>query len=51
LALDTQLRTGDLVATEDGTAAYSGIRLGVGQTPDLVRSLPEGAEAQARSGR
>jgi hypothetical protein len=51
LALDTQLRTGDLVATEDGTAAYSGIRLGVGQTPDLVRSLPVSAEAQARSGR
>ena len=36
LALDDSLRRGDAVATTDGLVAYSGIRLGHDQTPDLT---------------
>ena len=35
LALDGSLRQGDTIATTDGLAAYSGIRLGHDQAPDL----------------
>ncbi|MET4484251.1 hypothetical protein ABIB66_008822 [Bradyrhizobium sp. F1.13.3] len=35
LALDP-LRSGDIVATADGAMAYSGIRLGAEQAPDLT---------------
>jgi hypothetical protein len=42
LALDGSLRPGDVVATTDGLAAYSGIRVGNDQAPDLtpVASFP-----------
>ena len=42
LALDGSLRPGDVVATTDGLAAYSGIRIGNDQAPDLtpVASFP-----------
>ena len=36
LALDGSLRQGDTIATTDGLAAYSGIRLGHDQTPDFT---------------
>ena len=32
LALDTSLRSGDVVATTDGLVAYTGVRLGAGQS-------------------
>ena len=42
LALDYSLRPGDVLATADGLVAYSGIRVGNDQTPDLtpVASFP-----------
>ena len=42
LALDGSLRPGDLVATTDGLAAYSGIRVGNDRAPDFapVASFP-----------
>ena len=42
LALDYSLRPGDVLATKDGLAAYSGIRVGNDQAPDLtpVASFP-----------
>ena len=42
LALDGSLRSGDVLATTDGLVAYSGIRVGNDQTPDLtpVASFP-----------
>jgi len=36
LALDGSLRSGDAVATADGLVAYSGIRVGNDQNPDLT---------------
>jgi hypothetical protein len=53
LALDTSLRTGDVVATTDGLVAYSGVRLGANQTPDFapVASFPGlTADVRARLG-
>ena len=42
LALDGSLRPGDVIASSDGLAAYSGIRVGNDQAPDLtpVASYP-----------
>jgi len=42
LTLDSSLRPGDLVATTDGLMAYSGVRLGNGQTAEFtpVASYP-----------
>ena len=42
LALDYSLRAGDVLATADGLVAYSGIRVGNDQAPDLtpVASFP-----------
>jgi hypothetical protein len=42
LALDGSLRPGDVLATTDGLVAYSGIRVGNDQSPDLtpVASFP-----------
>jgi hypothetical protein len=49
LALDGSLRQGDTIATTDGLAAYSGIRLGHDQTPDLTPVVaPERADMAAR---
>jgi hypothetical protein len=50
LALDGSLRPGDVVATSDGLAAYSGIRVGNDQAPDLtpVASFP-GLTAEVRA--
>lgn len=36
LAMDGSLRAGDVLATADGLAAYSGIRVGNDQAPDLT---------------
>ena len=36
LALDDSLRPGDALATTDGLVAYSGARVGNGQTPDFT---------------
>src|SRR6195256_6886444 len=36
LALDTSLRAGDVIATTNGLVAYSGIKLGAGQTPEFT---------------
>jgi Protein of unknown function (DUF2865) len=36
LAMDGSLRTGDVLATTNGLAAYSGIRVGNDQTPDFT---------------
>ena len=36
LAMDGSLRSGDALATADGLAAYSGIRVGNDQTPDFT---------------
>jgi len=36
LTLDTSLRPGDVVATSDGPVAFTGVRLGAGQTADFV---------------
>ena len=42
LALDNSLKAGDVVATSDGLVAFSGVRLGVGQSPEFtpVASFP-----------
>ncbi|WP_024509294.1 DUF2865 domain-containing protein [Bradyrhizobium sp. ARR65] len=42
LALDGSLRAGDVIATSEGLVAYSGVRLGNDQTPELtpVASYP-----------
>jgi Protein of unknown function (DUF2865) len=53
LALDTSLRAGDVVATASGLVAYTGVRLGTGQTADFtpVASWPGlTAEVRARLG-
>jgi len=53
LTLDTSLRSGDVIATTDGLVAYSGVRLGVGQTAEFtpVASFPGlTAEVRARLG-
>jgi len=53
LALDTSLRSGDIVATTDGLVAYTGVRLGAGQTAEFapVASFPGlTAEVRARLG-
>ena len=53
LALDTSLRTGDIVATTDGLVAYTGIRLGAGQAAEFtpVASYPGlTADVRARLG-
>ena len=36
LTLDTSLRSGDVVATTDGLVAYTGVRLGAGQTAEFT---------------
>ena len=53
LTLDTLLRPGDVIATTDGLVAYSGIRVGTGQTAEFtpVASYPGlTAEVRARLG-
>ena len=40
LAMDGSLRSGDALATADGLAAYSGIRVGNDQTPDFTPVAP-----------
>jgi hypothetical protein len=53
LALDTSLRSGDVVATTDGLVAYTGVRLGAGQTAEFapVSSFPGlTADVRARLG-
>ena len=53
LALDTSLRSGDVVATADGLVAYTGVRLGAGQTAEFtpVASYPGlTADVRARLG-
>src|SRR6478735_12575037 len=53
LALDTSLRSGDVIATADGLVAYTGVRLGTNQAPDFtpVASYPGlTAEVRARLG-
>jgi hypothetical protein len=53
LTLDTSLRAGDVIATTSGLVAYSGAKLGTGQTPDFtpVASYPGlTAEVRARLG-
>src|SRR5256714_3908208 len=53
LTLDTSLRSGDVVATTDGLVAYTGVRLGAGQTAEFtpVASYPGlTADVPARPG-
>jgi hypothetical protein len=53
LTLDTSLRAGDVIATTSGLVAYSGAKLGSGQTPEFtpVASYPGlTAEVRARLG-
>jgi hypothetical protein len=53
LTLDTSLRSGDVIATTDGLVAFSGVRLGTGQTAEFtpVASYPGlTAEVRARLG-
>lgn len=53
LSLDTSLRSGDVIATVNGLVAYSGIRVGNGQTAEFtpVNSYPGlNAEVRARLG-
>ena len=53
LALDTSLRSGDVVATTDGLVAYTGVRLGTDQSAEFtpVASFPGlTAEVRARLG-
>jgi hypothetical protein len=53
LTLDTTLRSGDVIATTDGLVAYSGVRLGTGQTAEFtpVASFPGlTADVRARLG-
>src|ERR1700753_1776684 len=50
LTLDTSLRAGDVIATADGLVAYSGIKVGNNNSPELipVASYP-GLTAEVRS--
>jgi hypothetical protein len=53
LTLDSSLRSGDVIATTNGLVAYSGVKLGVGQTAEFtpVASYPGlTAEVRARLG-
>ncbi|HET6839350.1 MAG TPA: DUF2865 domain-containing protein [Bradyrhizobium sp.] len=53
LTLDTSLRAGDVIATTDGLVAYSGIKIGTGQTAEFtpVASYPGlTADVRARLG-
>ncbi len=53
LTLDTSLRSGDVVATTDGLVAYTGVRLGAGQSAEFtpVASYPGlTADVRARLG-
>jgi hypothetical protein len=53
LTLDSSLRAGDVVATASGLVAYTGVRLGSGQSPDFtpVASWPGlTADVRARLG-
>ena len=53
LTLDASLRSGDVIATTDGLVAYSGVRVGNGQTAEFtpVASFPGlTAEVRARLG-
>jgi Protein of unknown function (DUF2865) len=53
LALDTSLRSGDVIATTDGLVAYTGVRVGANQTAEFtpVASYPGlTAEVRARLG-
>jgi hypothetical protein len=53
LALDTSLRSGDVIATTDGLVAYTGVRVGTDQTAEFtpVASYPGlTAEVRARLG-
>jgi hypothetical protein len=36
LTLDASLRPGDVIATTDGLVAYSGVKLGIGQTAEFI---------------
>src|SRR6202022_5105311 len=53
LTLDTSLRPGDVIATTNGLVAYSGVRVGAGQTAEFtpVASYPGlTADVRARLG-
>src|SRR3984957_1809191 len=53
LSLDTSLRSGDVIATSSGLVAYSGVRVGTGQTAEFtpVASYPGlTADVRARLG-
>jgi hypothetical protein len=53
LTLDSSLRAGDIIATTDGLVAYSGVKIGTGQTAEFtpVASYPGlTAEVRARLG-
>ena len=53
LALDTSLRSGDVIATTDGLVAYTGVRLGTDQSAEFtpVASYPGlTADVRARLG-
>jgi hypothetical protein len=53
LSLDTSLRSGDVIATASGLVAYSGVRVGAGQTAEFtpVASYPGlTADVRARLG-
>ena len=53
LSLDTSLRSGDVIATTDGLVAYTGVRVGAGQTAEFtpVASYPGlTADVRARLG-
>jgi hypothetical protein len=53
LTLDTSLRPGDVIATTGGLVAYSGVRVGTGQSPEFtpVASYPGlTADVRARLG-
>ena len=53
LSLDTSLRSGDVIATSNGLVAYSGVRVGTGQTAEFtpVASYPGlTADVRARLG-
>ena len=53
LTLDTSLRSGDVIATTDGLVAYTGVRLGAGNTAEFtpVASYPGlTADVRARLG-
>jgi len=39
LTLDTSLRPGDVIATSSGLVAYSGVKVGAGQTAEFTRLL------------